>query len=140
MQAIKILLGPNTVIIIENHYLGAVLPEVNLIPFTMSIREPTHLHFSFVAKALGLEILDAEFPARYGGNIRIFLGKAGRHQLDHEKTGRLALDEANYVSSFKKLEKNLKAWQFKKTKELSEAVAIHGKIKAKRSLRAPRYY
>ena len=60
-----------------------------------------------------------------------FLGKAGRHQLDHEKTSRLALDEANYVSSFKKLEKNLKAWQFKKTKELSEAVAIHGKIKAK---------
>ena len=73
MQAIKILLGPNTVIIIENHYLGAVFARSQFDTFYHEHpRTYSFTSFSFVAKALGLEILDAEFPARYGGNIRIF--------------------------------------------------------------------
>ena len=38
------------------------------------LRTYSYNSFLFIAEALGLNLLKVEFPSRYGGNIRVFIG------------------------------------------------------------------
>ena len=72
------IIGPETSLVIENHYLGAILNRNQFDTFyhehprTYSLRS-----FEYIAKSLGLLITDVQFPARYGGNIRVTMKKRG---------------------------------------------------------------
>lgn len=75
LASLKILSSPDTVIIIENHYLGSILDGCQFDTFYHEHpRTYSYTSFTFIAKLLGMDLLDVEFPARYGGNIRVFLG------------------------------------------------------------------
>jgi len=76
------------------------------------------------------KLLDVEFPQRYGGNIRVFIG---RTKL---KTGRTCIDEilereSNYFEQFKGLEKFIIEWKKTKLLEIENYVEKYGELKAK---------
>ena len=109
LASIKVLMGPTTVLVIENHYLGAVL-EKNQFDTFYQEHPRTYSYTSFVhmAKSLGMGILDVEFPSRYGGNIRIYIGATGLC----ESRGNIDLDaldrkESLYFDQFVNLRRNV---------------------------------
>jgi len=77
IRALSILAGPKTLLIIENHYLGSILATSQFDTFyhehprTYSLRS-----FQYIANHLGRELLYSSFPARYGGNIRVYIGSS----------------------------------------------------------------
>jgi SAM-dependent methyltransferase len=63
-----------TRIVIENHYLGSVLDRNQFDTFYHEHpRTYSFASFAHIAKKLGMHIEWVEFPARYGGNIRVCL-------------------------------------------------------------------
>ena len=61
---------------IENHYLGDILKKHQFDTFyhehprTYSLKS-----FEVIAQSIDKKLLDVEFPQRYGGNIRVFIGR-----------------------------------------------------------------
>jgi hypothetical protein len=75
LDAVKIIIGKNMRLIIENYYLGAVLERYQFDIFYDEHPKTYSAHsFREVAKRLGKEIEFIEFPARYGENIRVVTG------------------------------------------------------------------
>ena len=76
LENLKILLHDNSILVIENHYLGAILNKNQFDTFyhehprTYSLRS-----FEFIAKKLGRSVSKVEFLSRYGGNIRVTIDK-----------------------------------------------------------------
>lgn len=75
ISALKVMIKTDTIIVIENHYLGSIIRTNQFDTFyhehprTYSFRS-----FEKIAKMLGGEILFVSFPGRYGGNIRVSIG------------------------------------------------------------------
>ena len=89
IDALKLLVDERTVIVIENHYLGAVLNGRQFDTFyhehprTYSARS-----FAFIAERLGGQIMKISYPGRYGGNIRVYIGDFNGHRSKRpEMTG-----------------------------------------------------
>ena len=78
LASIKVLMGPTTVLVIENHYLGAVL-EKNQFDTFYQEHPRTYSYTSFVhmAKSLGMGILRCRVSVALRGNIRIYIGATG---------------------------------------------------------------
>ena len=72
IKNLKKLLSKETLLIIENHYLGSVIERKQFDTFyhehprTYSLKS-----FIEISKLLGTNIISYEFPKRYGGNIRV---------------------------------------------------------------------
>ena len=75
LSNLKLIIGDKTIVVIENHYLGAILQTDQFDTFyhehprTYSFRS-----FKYISKSLGLTFQDVQFVNRYGGNIRAYLG------------------------------------------------------------------
>ncbi len=133
LRSLKKLMSGNTVIVIENHYLGSVL-DGNQFDTFYHEHTRTYSYGSFVqmASSLGTQLSDVEFPSRYGGNIRVFLGNS----LHADYTGTvdlnaLALRESSFFDDFTSLKKNIECWLEVKHKFLQEQFKKHGKLRAK---------
>jgi hypothetical protein len=121
---LNLIKGPNTVIIIENHYLGAILDYDQFDTFYHEHpRTYSFKSFEFIAKSLNLNILDVQFVSRYGGNIRVFIGPG-------ESTN-ISVDESKFSDKFSMLEKSMKAWIAEERSRISGLVAKNGKLRAK---------
>lgn len=133
LRSLKKLMSENTVVVIENHYLGSVL-DGNQFDTFYHEHPRTYSYGSFVkmASSLNTKIAGVEFPSRYGGNIRVFLGNSlladftGAVDLDA-----LALRERNFFDDFASLRKNIESWLEIKHKLLQEQFKKHGKLRAK---------
>ena len=125
LSNLKNLIGPNTNIVIENHYLGACLKTDQFDTFYHEHpRTYSQRSFEFMAETLGLSLVDVQYVSRYGGNIRAFIGKGDAVASSKDK-------ESIFFAQFAKMEANIKEWQ-KETKTWIEAyVASDGKIRAK---------
>jgi hypothetical protein len=133
LRTLKKLMTENTVIVIENHYLGSVL-DGNQFDTFYHEHPRTYSYGSFVqmASSLDTKIAGVEFPSRYGGNIRVFLGNS----LNDNFIGALDLDalavrESNFFNDFAALRKNIEYWHESKHKFLQEQFDKHGKLRAK---------
>ena len=121
---LKILSQDNTKIVIENHYLGAVFNGGQFDTFyhehprTYSFRS-----FEFIAQSLEVNVLDAEFVSRYGGNIRVYLGDGDKTQLD--------IDESHFSSAFIKMSTDMLKWITETKVMIDDHVSKHGLIRAK---------
>ena len=74
LSAVRTLMGPSTLLVIENHYLGAVLERYQFDTFYHEHPRTYSLaSFRHIAKSLQAGIEAVEFPARYGGNIRVMM-------------------------------------------------------------------
>ncbi len=86
-----------------------------------------------MAHSLGLVILNVAFPSRYGGNIRVFMGR-GKPDTDQENTvDRKELDEREnqFFDDFTLLRNNIKHWQKTKKNSLENQFNTYGKLRAK---------
>jgi hypothetical protein len=133
LRSLKKLMSENTVIVIENHYLGSVL-DGNQFDTFYHEHPRTYSYGSFVkmASSLDTQIAGVEFPSRYGGNIRVFLGNSihadFRGALDLDA---LAVRESNFFDDFASLRKNIECWHGIKHRFLQEQFNKHGKLRAK---------
>jgi hypothetical protein len=133
LSSLKILMKKDTMIVIENHYLGAVLEYSQFDTFYHEHpRTYSYTSFLYMAKSLEIEVLDVEFPSRYGGNIRVFLGNETLFKLPNIINKELlAKKESYFFDDFQILNKNINTWVKNKTILIDELIKKHGAIKAK---------
>jgi len=133
LRSLKKLMSEKTVIIIENHYLGSVL-DGNQFDTFYHEHPRTYSYGSFMrmASTLGTEIADVEFPSRYGGNIRVFLGKSLNAAVAKSvNLNELASRESNFLNDFSSLRENIENWLAVKTEFVQKQFSKHGKLRVK---------
>jgi SAM-dependent methyltransferase len=133
ISSLKRLMAPHTVIIIENHYLGAVLDGNQFDTFYLEHpRTYSYTSFVHIARSLDVPLLEVEFPSRYGGNIRVFLGNAAKcNSTGNVDLGVLSSKENQFIESFKALQSNIERWCKTKKVFIQEQVRKYGKLRAK---------
>lgn len=133
LDSLKELMSETTVIIIENHYLGAVLDRNQFDTFYHE-HPRTYSYTSFVhmADSLGLQPIEVEFPSRYGGNIRVFLGREDVYGVKGTvNLKELSDKELLFKNRFAELSENVVSWKNKKKAYLKDLVKQFGPLKAK---------
>lgn len=134
LESLKMLMGPQTVVLIENHYLGAVLDGNQFDTFYHEHpRTYSYTSFVYMVRSLGVDLLDVEFPSRYGGNIRVFLGSSsmvgdGCSSVDRDE---LSVREGCFFEGFTKLRKNMERWRESKKNFIIKQVQEQGPMRAK---------
>jgi SAM-dependent methyltransferase len=127
LRNLKTLISDKTTVVIENHYLGAILNRNQFDTFyhehprTYSLRS-----FQYIAASLGLVITNAEFPSRYGGNIRVTMKRFG---LEADLS-RFSAQEDSFVDSFLALQNAYDVWKSHSLKviaEIGDRGLIYGK-------------
>ena len=131
IHALKTIIGPKTTLVIENHYLGSILKKNQFDTFyhehprTYSLKS-----FIFISKSLNLKIVGVDFPKRYGGNIRVYLGSDSQIELS-QKIKKIVNKEKLFFNKFKEMRHNIKTWKLNKKKEIKELFYKYGKLIAK---------
>lgn len=133
LGSLKQLMAPHTVVVIENHYLGAVFSGNQFDTFYHEHpRTYSYTSFIYIARSLEARLVDVEFPSRYGGNIRVFLGKAARGDVSSAiDRGDLSDRESGYFECFTSLRKNVECWRRIKKRFLTEQIRKNGRLRAK---------
>ncbi len=132
IRSLKVLMGPQTVIVIENHYLGSVLDGNQFDTFYHEHpRTYSYTSFVHIARSLGVSLSDVEFPSRYGGNIRVFLGGVANKQASFVDRAALEERESHFLGRFATMRHNVEQWRARKKAFIASQVAKHGKLKAK---------
>jgi SAM-dependent methyltransferase len=131
INALKLLSSPDTMIVIENHYLGGVLARKQFDTFYHEHpRSYSFTSFMYIAKSLGKDIQGVEFPSRYGGNIRIFIG--GKVMPDNaEQKKKVLEEEKSYLNKFADLRADINKWLAKKGEFLNSLKKDNQKWKGK---------
>ena len=131
LKSLKKLLKEDTIIVIENHYLGAVLDRNQFDTFYHEHpRTYSCTSFVYMSRSLGLELLNVEFPSRYGGNIRVFMGSnVNRNNISNRKE--LDKRESQFFDDFSLLRDNIKQWKKTKKSMLENQFNLYGKLRAK---------
>lgn len=121
---LKSITTQETYIMIENHYLGAIFKNSQFDTFyhehprTYSVRS-----FNFIARSLGLNLLNYQFVSRYGGNVRVFIGKG--------KTASAVSKDENFFDKFKVMQSDLENWKEKTINSIRELNNKFGPLNAK---------
>ena len=129
IKNLKIITNKKSIIIIENHYLKSILKKKQFDSFyhehprTYSLKS-----FKFIARKLGFKILKVEFPKRYGGNLRVFIGEGKK---DIKKIDNLILKEKKDIILLKNLLKHLNKWKINKKNYILKLNSKYGPLKAK---------
>ncbi|MGZ5528824.1 MAG: methyltransferase, partial [Limisphaerales bacterium] len=132
IRALKIAAHEDTLIVIENHYLGAII-ERNQFDTFYHEHPRTYSLTSFVhiAKSLSMKIVLAEFPKRYGGNIRVFLSAKHGSSAARERLAEVEAVESGFREGLKKLAEKVTVWQKNKSGQIAAEVSKHGPLAAK---------
>ena len=133
IRALAVLKSSGTVLVVENHYLGAIVARHQFDTFyhehprTYSFRSFTH-----IAEALGMHVARAEFPQRYGGNIRVFMRSPhGRPAPVDDEHAQIEAHESSYGSDLVQLSAQIELWRERKRAALNSALRQHGRLRAK---------
>ena len=129
--SLKNLITEDTLVVIENHYLGEVIKKNQFDTFYHEHPRTYSLNsFYFISKLLNMNIIKYEFVKRYNGNIRVFL---------HRKKS--FLKEKNLINDLKKEKKlikkvsffqsNVNKWKTKKRNYFKKLSKKFGPIPAK---------
>jgi hypothetical protein len=133
IDSLRRLISPSTILVVENHYLGAVLSKGQFDTFyhehprTYSVGS-----FEKIAEKLGLSVISTEFPARYGGNVRVFMGSDSIPSMTtNNSVTEILKEESSFFSEIKKMQNDVELWKESKNREIKSLVEIHGPLKAK---------
>lgn len=130
LDSLSLLISPTTVLVIENHYLGSVLAGNQFDTFYHEHpRTYSFKSFQYMAASLGRSIQHVEFPSRYGGNIRVFIG--GMAQQVIPAIGEINARENAFPKRFENIARNVETWRKSKSAELAELVRQYGPLRAK---------
>ena len=120
LENLRKIISDETLIIIENHYLGSIINQNQFDTFyhehprTYSIKS-----FSFISEQLDTGILDIIFPKRYGGNIRVVMSKK------IVKTKEKIPVDSFAISDFQKIQTYYESWNLN-SKNLIEGLMNSG--------------
>ena len=121
---LKFLIGPQTVLVVENHYLGAILDYGQFDTFYHEHpRTYSFSSFKYIAKSLGLNLMDAQFVSRYGGNIRVYMGSG--------KCSDISIDERHFSNMFNLMRDSMVSWISETRSAIETIVVREGKLRAK---------
>lgn len=121
---LRLLISDSTVVVIENHYLGAILDSGQFDTFYHEHpRTYSFKSFQYIAKSLGLNLIDVQFVSRYGGNIRVYLG--------HGKPTTIVIDESRFGQEFGEINNELLSWKSETRNSIEKLVQAHGPLRAK---------
>lgn len=124
MTSLSCLMGPSTLVVIENHYLRSVLEKNQFDTFYHEHpRTYSAKSFSVIADLLGAKLIKTELTSRYGGNIRAFITR--NHDMDDQG---LVLEDYDYSSKFKDLSSFIPRWIRDKRSEIESEVAKNGPL------------
>ena len=132
VEALKALMGPKTMLVVENHYLGAVLERQQFDTFyhehprTYSLKS-----FERIAKSLGVPLTGVEFPSRYGGNIRVFMNGPDAGARDEAALKEVFAREAKFRRGFATMRENVVRWQQAMKARIGKLVERHGPLHGK---------
>lgn len=127
LNNLKLLLGKNTILVIENHYLGDILKKKQFDTYYHEHpRTYSYQSFKYIAKSLGIKLLDVDFVSRYGGNIRAYLGN--QELLDVKPPD---IDESTFKDQFSHTRQDMKMWVTTTKKWINDYVEENGKLRAK---------
>ncbi len=133
LDSLKIVMHSKTILIIENHYLGAVVDNYQFDTFyhehprTYSLKS-----FIGIAQNLNMKLFKAEFPSRYGGNIRVYIG--GDKDMSEKETQNLqkVVDGEKLLrQSLLDMQKYISVWQKYMKEKINKLVEEHGPLPAK---------
>lgn len=131
IESLKILMSDQTVLVIENHYLGGVLSGNQFDTFYHEHpRTYSCTSFVVIAKSLGMQLTDVVFPSRYGGNIRVEIAKNGT-PLDRAEVDKVLKIERNFGAQIRSMQSDIAKWKANKRREIEQCVHDHGKLHAK---------
>jgi len=132
IRALKLAVHPGTVIVIENHYLGAILDKSQFDTFYHEHPRTYSLtSFVHIAKSLGMRIIVAEFPKRYGGNIRVMLSVENAAFDIQETLQKVDSVEKAFGKRLDQLAAKVELWRRNKSDVLNNIVSQHGPLRAK---------
>ncbi len=127
LNNLKLLLDKNTILVIENHYLGDILKKKQFDTYYHEHpRTYSYQSFKYIAKSLGIKLLDVDFVSRYGGNIRAYLGN--QELLDVKPPD---IDESTFKDQFSHTRQDMKMWVNTTKKWINDYVEKNGKLRAK---------
>ena len=127
LNNLKLLLDKNTILVIENHYLGDILKKKQFDTYYHEHpRTYSYQSFKYIAKSLGIKLLDVDFVSRYGGNIRAYLGN--QELLDVKPPD---IDESTFKDQFSHTRQDMKMWVTTTKKWINDYVEKNGKLRAK---------
>lgn len=131
LSALKALMSASTMLVIENHYLGAVLDKHQFDTFYHEHPRTYSLSsFREIAKSLGATLAGVEFPSRYGGNIRVFMNGPVVGE-DKDALAAVLEEEAGYRERFDQMRADVERWKAAMQGRIRELVAKHGPLPAK---------
>jgi len=131
LNSLKLLISSKTVIVIENHYLGSILDGNQFDTFYHEHpRSYSYTSFKYMVKTLGMNILNVEFPSRYGGNIRVFMGNNDMNELSYNEDD-LVKKEISFFEMFEKMSTNIEKWRISKKDTILALIQKHGRLRAK---------
>ena len=131
IRALKIVMHEKTIILIENHYLGAVIDKFQFDTFYHEHpRTYSCTSFAFIADSLGVQIGNVEFPSRYNGNIRVtYIPRDSQpNQILLDKVYKR---EKTFGKNLREMAKKIEPWKNKKRSEIENLVKKQGKLCAK---------
>tara|TARA_Y100001968_G_C19390760_1_gene735439 strand:+ start:381 stop:1601 length:1221 start_codon:yes stop_codon:yes gene_type:complete len=134
LDNLKKIMHSKTVVCIENHYLGSILSKNQFDTFYHEHPRTYSLtSFEFISSYLESKIINAKFPKRYGGNIRVMMvpNKYLKNFKQQTNLKELKRDEEDFYYKFKSLNKFFNSWKISKRKEILDLVSKHGPIPAK---------
>ena len=132
IRALKIAAHPGTAIVIENHYLGAILDKNQFDTFYHEHpRTYSFTSFTHIAKSLGMQIVVAEFPKRYGGNVRVMMSAAKNIGGPSDKLGDIEQAESSFGPRLDQLAAKVDIWKRNKSAQIESEVEKYGPLAAK---------
>lgn len=125
ISCVRTLSKKDTFVVIENHYLGAILERHQFDTFyhehprTYSLRS-----FQFVAHKLEMAVVSVTFPARYNGNIRVVLTR-------RDNPRPISVDETGLIDKFHGMRRYIEQRRSEILEQLNRLAVIHGPLPAK---------
>jgi SAM-dependent methyltransferase len=129
LDSVAILMGSKGRLVVENHYLGAVLEKCQFDTFYHEHPRTYSLNsFVAIARRLGRNIENYAFPSRYGGNIRVIIGPG---DLAGSPMDVVLTREQGFYADFSFMRHVICHWMNSRQKLLDKVRSIDGKIYAK---------
>jgi len=132
VEALRILMGKGSLLVIENHYLGAVLRGKQFDTFYHEHpRTYSATSLNRIADSLGRSLLKVDFPSRYGGNIRVFIGESGGGPESATEVETVLQKEKSIGAEINDLQGFVSNWISAKRDEIKELVNVYGPLPSK---------
>lgn len=134
ISSLQKLMGPKSMLVVENHYLGAVLDRFQFDTFYHEHPRTYSLtSFAKIAQNLGYRLTGVDFPSRYGGNIRVFIGgpEDSTSLIDGTYIQEVLNKERQFGGRLLQMQSSIEQWKSSTKSRIDKLVTRHGRLSGK---------